>query len=138
MLLKILYQILIILTKLVNITELSKMLKLVNTSNKKPLNYILRFWEKEFKQIKPKLINNRRYYTMEQVELIKKIKFLLKEEGMTIKGAKNILNEKIKKLDASNSNSLKAVYYKKVLKDKSSKILDRIKKLKKYGKKNTH
>ena len=125
-------------TKLINITELAKMLKLVNVSNKKPLNYILRFWEKEFKQIRPKLINNRRYYTVEQVKLIKKIKFLLKDEGMTIKGAKNILNRKIKELDVSNSNSLQAVYYKKVLKDKSSRILEKIKKLKKYGKKNPH
>jgi len=125
-------------TKLINITELAKMLKLVNVSNKKPLNYILRFWEKEFKQIRPKLINNRRYYTVEQVKLIKKIKFLLKDEGMTIKGAKNILNRKIKKLDDSNSNSLQAVYYKKVLKEKSSQILEKIKKLKKYGKKNPH
>ena len=125
-------------TKLINITELAKMLKLVNISNKKPLNYILRFWEKEFKQIRPKYINNRRYYTVEQVELIKKIKFLLKDEGMTIKGAKNILNRKIKELDVSNSNSLQAVYYKKALKDKSSRILEKIKKLKKYGKKNSH
>ena len=125
-------------TKLINITELAKMLKLVNVSNKKPLNYILRFWEKEFKQIRPKLINNRRYYTVEQVKLIKKIKFLLKDEGMTIKGAKNILNRKIKKLDDSNSNSLQAVYYKKVLKEKSSQILEKIKKLKRYGKKNPH
>ena len=125
-------------TKLINISELAKMLKLVNVSSKKPLNYILRFWEKEFKQIKPKLINNRRYYTVEQVELIKKIKFLLKDEGMTIKGAKNILNRKIKKLDDSNLNSLQAVYYKKALKDKSSQILEKIKKLKKYGKKDPH
>ena len=125
-------------TKLINITELAKMLKLVNVSNKKPLNYILRFWEKEFKQIRPKLINNRRYYTVEQVKLIKKIKFLLKDEGMTIKGAKNILNRKIKKLDDSNSNSLQAVYYKKALKEKSSQILEKIKKLKRYGKKNPH
>ena len=125
-------------TKLINISELAKMLKLVNVSSKKPLNYILRFCEKEFKQIKPKLINNRRYYTVEQVELIKKIKFLLKDEGMTIKGAKNILNRKIKKLDDSNLNSLQAVYYKKALKDKSSQILEKIKKLKKYGKKDPH
>ena len=125
-------------TKLINITELSKILKLVDETNKKPLNYILRFWEREFKQIKPKLINNRRYYTLEQVELIKKIKFLLKDEGMTIKGVKNILNGKIKKLDVSNSNSLKAVYYKKFLKNKSTKILEKIKRLKKYGKKNPH
>ena len=56
---------------------------------------------------------------------------------MTIKGAKNILNRKIKKLDVSNSNSLQADYYKKILKDKSTQILEKIKKLKKYGKKTT-
>ena len=70
--------------------------------------------------------------------MIKKIKFLLKDEGMTLKGAKNILYRKRKKLDDNNSNSLQAVYYKKVLKDKSSQILEKIKKLKKYGKKDTH
>ena len=46
-------------------------------SNIKPLNYILRYWEKKFNQIKPKKINNQRYYTLEQVEIIKLIKFLL-------------------------------------------------------------
>ena len=56
---------------------------------KKPLNHILRYWEKEFKQIKPKKINNRRYYSPEQVEIIKMIKFLLKNKGMTISGVKN-------------------------------------------------
>ena len=114
------------------------MKKYVDKNSNKPLNYILRYWEKEFKQINPKIINNRRYYSFKQVEIIKFIKFLLKDKGMTIKGAKNILNRKIKELDVSNSNSLQAVYYKKVLKDKSSRILEKIKKLKKYGKKNPH
>ena len=58
--------------KFIKITELSKMLNLIDPKSKKPLNYILRYWEKEFKEIRPKKINNRRYYTSEQVEIIKK------------------------------------------------------------------
>ena len=64
-------------SKFINISELSKQLKLINSKTKKPLNYIIRFWEKEFKFIKPKIINNRRYYSKEQVERIKMVKYLL-------------------------------------------------------------
>ena len=123
-------------TKLINITELSKLLNLIDTKSKKPLNHIIRYWEKEFKQIKPKKINNRRYYSSQQVEIIKMIKFLLKNEGMTISGAKNILISNTNKLDDYNSDSLKVEYYKTNFKNKSKNILDKINKLKKYGKKN--
>ena len=124
--------------KLLTISQLSKMLNLEDQKNKKLLNHTLRFWEKEFKQIKPKKINNRRYYSQEQVEIIKMIKFLLKTKGMTIAGAKNTLNMKINKLDDDNSDSLKAEYYKKNFKQKTNNVLEKIKKLKKYGKKNTY
>ena len=123
--------------RLFNISEVSKIIKLVDESNKKPLNYILRYWEKKFKQIRPKKINNRRYYTEQQVEIIKLIKFLLKSKGMTISGVKNLLNLNVNKLDDYNSDSLKADYYKLSLKLKSKKILEKIKKIKSYGKKNT-
>ena len=113
------------------------MLNLVD-SNNKPLNYVIRYWEKEFIQIKPKKINNRRYYTQEQVEIIKLIKFLLKNKGMTVNGVKNVLKYKIYKLDDYDSNSLKAEYYKSKLTEKSKKVLIKLKKLKKYGKKNPH
>ena len=63
---------------------------------------------KEFRQIKPKIINKRRYYSSNQVEIIKLINFLVKEKGMTIKGAKSVLNSNINKLDDYNSDSLKA------------------------------
>ena len=76
-------------SKLVNISELSRQLNLIDPSTKKPLNHTIRYWEKEFKQIKPKKINNRRYYSSKQVELIKMIKFLLKNKGMTIEGVNN-------------------------------------------------
>ena len=123
--------------RLFNISEVSKIIKLVDESNKKPLNYILRYWEKKFKQIRPKKINNRRYYTEQQVEIIKLIKFLLKSKGMTISGVKNLLNLNVNKLDDYNSDSLKADYYKLSLKLKSKKLLEKIEKLKNYGKKNT-
>ena len=124
--------------KFIDITTLSKKLNLINNSNKKPRNYILRYWEKEFSQIKPKIINNRRYYSPEQVEIIKLINFLLKDKGLTIKGAKNILKSKINNLDDYNAISLKTEYYKGNLKNKSKLVLEKIRKLKKYGKKNTY
>ena len=123
--------------KLFSISEVSKIVKLINLSNNKPLNHILRYWEKEFKQIRPKKINNRRYYTQDQVEIIKLIKFLLKTKGMTIYGVKNLLNLNINKLDDYNSDGLKVDYYKRTIKEKSIKLLEKINKLKKYGKKNS-
>ena len=124
-------------SKLLTITELSKILNLIDPSSKKPLNHILRYWEKEFREIRPKKINNRRYYSNEQVEIIKMIKFLLKNKGMTISGVRSMLKLNVNKLDENNFNSLKASYYKDLLKIKSRKILDKIKKVKSYGKKNT-
>ena len=123
--------------RFVTISELAKILNLIDKSSKKPLNYILRYWEKEFKQIKPKKINNRRYYSPKQVETLKLIKFLLKNKGMTILGVKSILDLNINKLDDYNSHSLKAEYYKKNLKLKSKNILKKINKIKNYGKKNS-
>ena len=124
-------------SKLINISELSRILDLIDPINRKPLNHILRYWEKQFKQIRPKKINNRRYYSNEQVEIIKMIKFLLKNKGMTIDGVKNSLNLNINKLDVYDSDSLKADYYKMTFKEKSNKILEKINKIKKHGKKNS-
>ena len=59
--------------KLLGITELTRLLNLINPKTKKPLNHTLRFWEKEFKQIKPQIINKRRYYTKKQIDFIKLI-----------------------------------------------------------------
>jgi DNA-binding transcriptional MerR regulator len=123
--------------KLLNISELSKILNLVDPKTKRPLNHILRYWEKEFKQIKPKKINNRRYYSPKQVNIIKMIKFLIKNKGITISGVKSIINLNTNKLDDYNSHSLKADYYKNTLKTKSKKLLEKINRLKNYGKKNS-
>ena len=124
--------------KLLTITEVSKLIENINTKTNKPLNHILRYWEKEFRQIKPTIIRNRRYYSKDQINLIKLIKFLLKDKGMTITGVKNILKSKINSLDDYNSYSLKADYHRKIIKEKSKDILNRLKKIRNYGKKNTH
>ena len=123
--------------KLTNISDVSRKLNLINPKTKKPLNYILRFWEKEFTGVRPKILNNRRYYTKDQIEKIKLIKYLLKDKGLTIKGAKIVLNSKINKLDEYNYDGLKAEYYKLNIKEKSNKVLNKIKKLRRYGKKNS-
>ena len=75
-------------SKLFSISELSKSLNIENLENNKISNHTLRYWEKEFKQLKPKFIKKRRYYTSKQIEVVKLIKFLLKDKGMTIKGVK--------------------------------------------------
>ena len=119
--------------KLINISQLTKELNLINLKTKKPSNYILRYWEKEFKQIKPLIIRNRRYYTKKQINIVKMIKYLIKDQGITIKGVKKFLASNTNKLDDYDSNSLKAVYQKDNIKNKTKVILDKIKKLKKNG-----
>ena len=123
--------------KFKNISEVSKILDLTNPINKKPLNHVLRYWEKEFKEIKPKMINKRRYYSTKQIKIIKMIKFLLRNKGMTIEGAKNLINQNINKLDEPKTVSLKTDYYKHLLKTRSKTIKDKLNKLKSYGKKNS-
>ena len=123
--------------KFLSISEVSKLLNLVDPLTKKPQNHVLRYWEKEFKEVKPKKINNRRYYSSTQVEIIKLIKFLLKNQRMTIKGVKNVIKSDLNKLDDYNTDSLKADYYRRSLKNKSKLILEKINKIKSYGKKNS-
>ena len=123
--------------KLLSISQLSRILNLIDPKTKKPLNHILRYWEKEFKEIKPKKINKRRYYSYNQVEIIKKIKFLLKNKGMSISGVKNILKVNVNKLDDHNLRSLKGDQYKDFLRQKSEILINKIKKIKDYGKKNS-
>ena len=116
-----------------DITELSIKLNLINKKTGKPANYILRFWEKEFSEIRPTILKgNRRYYNQKQVEKIKYIKYLLKDKGLTIKGAKNILKGK-KNIDVIDRNIIEKDYLKNSIKNKSNNILKKIKGLKNYG-----
>ena len=110
------------------IGEVAKILKLqVNKKGILP-THIIRFWETKFKQIKPKILNsNRRYYDEKTINLLKKVKFLLKEQGMTINGVKKILNNEVSlKLDEIADKSIKA----ENLKNKLIKISKIIKELK--------
>ncbi len=118
------------------ISEVAEILNLVNSKNGSLSTHTLRYWEKEFKQIKPKKINNQRYYSVSQLETIKMIKFLLKDERMTISGVKKLLKMN-NKLDDYNQDSLKADYHKKEIKLKTTKLLEKIKRFKNYGKKNS-
>ena len=113
------------------IGEVVKILGLTSKKGKSSPTHIIRYWEKEFKQIKPIIIKNRRYYSEKQVANIKLIKFLLKDKGMTINGVKNVLKSNINSLDDYNSYSLKADYHKENIKKKSKTILEKIKRLKK-------
>tara|TARA_B100001057_G_scaffold10104_1_gene9560 strand:- start:240 stop:611 length:372 start_codon:yes stop_codon:yes gene_type:complete len=106
------------------IGEVVKILNLKSAKGRKPPTHTLRYWEKEFKQIKPKILNGkRRYYDNKNIELLKKVHFLLKEQGMTINGVKKILknNESIK-LDEMSNHSIKAINLKYKLKKISSLI----------------
>ncbi len=120
-----------------SIGEVAKILNLINKKTGKTSTHTIRFWEKEFKQIKPKFINNRRYYSFKQVEQIKLIRHLLKDKGMKINGVKKLLNLNNYELDYKEDFSLKNNLYKEILKDKSKKLLEKIKKIK-HGKKNSH
>ena len=116
------------------IGEVAKILKL-RSNNKGVLStHVIRFWESKFKQIKPKILNsNRRYYDEKTINLLKKVKFLLKDQGLTINGVKKILNnEDSLKLDEIADKSIKA----ENLKNKLLNISNKLKELK-NGKKNT-
>tara|TARA_B100001029_G_C14735177_1_gene272529 strand:- start:113 stop:454 length:342 start_codon:yes stop_codon:yes gene_type:complete len=107
------------------IGEVAKILQLTSKKKDKLNTHTLRFWEKNFKQIKPILINgNRRYYDDKTIELLKRIKFLLKEKGMTINGVKKILNNK--------DTIILDEYKNKTIKTKLNRISSLINELKKY------
>ena len=110
------------------IGEVVKIIGLQSKKGQSIPTHTIRYWEKEFKQIKPKILNgNRRYYDEKNIILLKKVHFLLKEQGMTINGVKKILNNKEPlKLDEIANHSIKAVN----LKNKLVKISNIIKDLK--------
>ena len=76
------------------IGEVTKELDLVDKKTGHLQTHTIRYWETQFKQIKPTIrAGNRRYYSLKDFKIIKYIKFLLKERGLTINGAKKILNQ---------------------------------------------
>jgi len=70
--------------------------------------HVLRYWEQEFTQLKPlKRRGNRRYYQHHEVLLVRRIRQLLYEEGFTISGARNRLEETAEKPLAPESGATK-------------------------------
>ena len=115
------------------IGEVAKDLNLISSKTGKLNTHTIRFWEKEFKQIKPKIFSGRRrYYDSETVRTLKKIKFLLKEKGLTINGVKKfLLNESSFNLDETSNLSIKTTNNN--LKTRLEKISTLVKEIKKLG-----
>ena len=113
------------------IGEVAKILNLVNKKKGTLNTHTIRFWEKEFKQIKPKILNGkRRYYSYNSIEVLKKVKFLLKDQGMTINGVKKVLNSgNSLKLDELSNNSISVDSSR--IKNKIKNILKLVKEIKK-------
>ena len=112
-----------------SISEVAELLNLINEKTGNLSTHTLRFWEKEFKQIKPMIFaGKRRYYDENSIKILKKIKFLLKDKGMTINGVKKLLISNDSDLDVMTNTSINT---KNILKSKLSKISKIVKELKK-------
>ena len=112
------------------IGEVAKILNLIDKKSGKLSTHTIRFWEKEFKQVKPFIFSGkRRYYDDNLIRLLKKIQFLLKNKGMTIKGVKKELDEPNSKLDDENNKTIN----KQTIKTKLGKISNIVKSIKKNG-----
>ena len=113
-----------------SIGEVARILNLINKKNGNLNTHTIRFWEKEFKQIKPKILTGkRRYYDKTSIDILKKIKYLLKDQGMTIIGVKKLLNNrKSLKLDEFSNNSISVDNIK--IKNKLKNISNLIKQIK--------
>ena len=75
------------------IGEVAKELDLIDKKTGHLQTHTLRYWETQFRQIKPSIrAGKRRYYSQKDFKIIKFVKYLLKEKGLTIIGVKKILN----------------------------------------------
>ena len=115
-----------------SIGEVAKLLNLVNKKNGKYNTHTIRFWEKQFKKIKPLILSGRRrYYDEKTVKILIKIKYLLKNQGMTIKGVKKLLENKNPfDLDDSSNKTININEKSLILKKKVNKISKLIKEIK--------
>ena len=116
------------------IGEVARELDLINKKTGHLQTHTIRYWETQFKQIKPVIkAGKRRYYSIKDLKIIKYIKFLLKEKGLTINGVKKMLNDK---QSHSIDDSINLSVYKpslkttKVIKDRIKNISKIIKELK--------
>ena len=112
------------------IGEVAKLLNLINKKTGKLSTHTIRFWEKEFSEVKPYIFSGkRRYFDTSSIDILKKIQFLLKYKGMTIKGVKKYLRDGNSELDVKDNKTIN----KKNIKKKISKIANIIKSIKSNG-----
>ena len=115
-------------SKYKTIGEVAKLLNLTDKKKGSLSTHTIRFWEKEFKQIKPKIFSgNRRYYDENSINLLKKIKYLLKEKGMTLIGVKKVLNSEDSDIDEVYNTTINR---RNIIKSKIKKIKNIIKEIK--------
>jgi len=115
-------------SKYKTIGEVAKILNLIDKKKGKLSTHTIRFWEKEFNQIKPRFfLGKRRYYDEKTINVLKKIKYLLKEKGMTLKGVKKLLKSEDSNIDDLINTSINQ---KNIIKSKLNKIKTIITKLK--------
>ena len=118
------------------IGEVTKELGLIDKKTGHLQTHTLRYWETQFKQIRPIIrAGKRRYYSKQNFQIIKLIKFLLKEKGLTINGVKKILNNPgIHSLDDNTNLGVykSALQNTNVIKDKIKKISKMIRELKEF------
>ena len=115
-------------SKYKSIGEVAEILELINKKKGSLSTHTIRFWEKEFKQIKPKIFSgNRRYYDENSINTLKKIKYLLKDKGMTLNGVKKLLKSENSDIDEFNYTSIRQ---KNIIKTKLKNIKNLIKNIK--------
>ena len=103
------------------IGEVARDLDLISSKNGSLQTHTLRYWETQFKQIKPSIkAGKRRYYSKKNIQIIKLIKFLLKDKGLTINGVKKVLSSSaVRSIDDTSNLSL---YNEKIKNSKNLKI----------------
>ena len=109
------------------ISEVLKILNADNSCSKNLQLHTIRFWETQFKQLKPKKLNNRRYYDTKNIDILIKIQYLLKNKGMTINGFKKVLDNKNLNIDLNEKKNISSELIKLRL-NKINKLLRNLKK----------
>ena len=118
------------------IGQVAKELDLIDKKTGHLQTHTLRYWETQFRQIKPSIrAGKRRYYSQKDFKIIKFVKYLLKEKGLTIIGVKKILNNPNNQ--SIDQNDVLGVYKPtlgntSVIKEKVKNISKIIKELKKF------
>jgi len=117
------------------IGEVARQLNLIDKKTGQLQTHTIRYWESQFKQIKPTIMaGRRRYYSNKNIKILILIKSLLKEKGLTINGVKKLLEGK--NLESIDDSVNFGVYKPtnnstKIIKDKLKNISKIIKDLKK-------